>query len=128
MNLHGIVRGAITTVNPDIPATLLCSTGYTTDSSGERTPTFDTFTGDIQVQACSGKDIERTNFLNIQGVLRTVYDYGNWTGIVRVDEKGGDILQFPQVPGAAIQTWKVVIVKETWPDWCSFIVQLQDAE
>ena len=33
MNLHNIVRGGITMVNPDTPATLLRSTGYTTGAS-----------------------------------------------------------------------------------------------
>ncbi len=125
MNLHGIVRGVISAVNPDQTIALLRSTGYTTDAASKQIPTFATLTGPAQVQASSGKDIERMNNLNIQGIFRTVYLYGNWVGIVRADSKGGDILKFPQVPGAVVQDWKIVNVKETWPDWCSVIVCLQ---
>lgn len=125
MNLHGIVRGAITSVNPDISATLLRSNGYVTGADGKQVPVFLSFSGKIQVQGVSAKDLEHTDYLNIQGVLRTVYLVGNWAGVVRADQKGGDIMKFPQVPGAAIQDWRVVSVKETWPDWCSVIVWLQ---
>jgi hypothetical protein len=125
MNLHAIVRGAIQTINPDTITTLLRSTGYTTDAASKQIPTYDTLSGPAQIQACSGKDIERINFLALQGIFRTVYLYGNWMGIVRADKKGGDVLKFPQVPGATVQDWKIVNVKETWPDWCSVIVQLQ---
>lgn len=125
MNLHGIVRGAITSVNPDIDATLLRSNGYTTNDAGMQIPEFLRFAGRIQVQATSGQDQRNTDYLNIQGVLRTVYLRGNWAGVVRADKKGGDILRFAQVPGTAVQDWKVVAVKETWPDWSSVIVWLQ---
>jgi len=125
VNLHAIVRGAITSVNPDIPATLLRSNGYVTGADGKQVPVFLSFSGKIQVQGVSGKDLEHTDNLNIQGVLRTVYLVGNWAGVVRADQKGGDIMKFPQVPGAAVQDWRVVSIKETWPDWCSVIVCLQ---
>lgn len=125
MNLHSIVRGAITSVNPDICATLLRSNGYVTGADGKQVPVFLSFSGRIQVQGVSGKDLEHTDYLNIQGVLRTVYLVGNWAGVVRADQKGGDIMKFPQVPGAAVQDWRVVSIKETWPNWCSVIVWLQ---
>ena len=126
MNLHHIVRGAITSVNPDIRATLLRSNGYVTGGDGRQIPSFFTYSGKVQVQAVTGKDLEHTNSLNIQGVLRTVYIYGNWAGVVRADQKGGDILKFPQVPGAPVQDWRVVMIKETWPDWCAVVVALQN--
>lgn len=125
MNLHGIVRGAITSINPDINATLLRSNGYTTDAAGKQTPAYLTFTGKIQVQGVNGKDLEHTDRLNIQGVLRTVYLRGNWAGVIRADQRGGDVLKFPQLPGATIQDWRVVNVAESWPDWTKAIVCLQ---
>lgn len=125
MNLHGIVRGAITSVNPDINATLLRSNGYVTGADGKQVPVFLTYSGKIQAQGVSAKDLEHTDFLNIQGVLRTVYLRGNWAGVVRADQKGGDIMKFAQTPGAVVQDWCVVMVKEQWPDWCSVIVWLQ---
>lgn len=127
MNLHGIVRGAITTVNPDIVAPYLRSTGNTTDAAGEQAPTYAAPVDvRIQVQALTGKDLQQINYLNIQGVLRAVYMYGNTQGIVRVDAKGGDMLRFPQVPGDPnVQDWLVVAVLETWPDWSKVAVWLQ---
>jgi len=126
MNLHGIVRPAINRVNPDIPATLLQSGGaYTTAADGKRTPLFNVSTGSIQVQGVSGKDLEHLSSLNIQGVVRLVFLHGNWCGVVRADQKGGDILKFPEVPGGDVRDWKVVLNKETWPDWSSVFVVLQ---
>jgi len=125
MNLHNIVRNAIASVNPDIAATLLRSDGYTTNAAGKQIQKFLTFTGQIQVQGVSGKDLEHTDNLNIQGVLRTVYLRGNWAGVVRANQTGGDIMKFPQQPGAAVSDWRVVTVKEQWNDWVAVIVWLQ---
>ncbi len=125
INLRAIANSAIQQINPNIIGTLLRSTGYTTQPGGKRAPTFATLTGEIQVQAIGAKDLEHMNFLNIQGVMRLVYIWGNWAGVVRADQKGGDILQFPQIPGSEVQDWRVVNVKETWPTWSSVIVVLQ---
>lgn len=128
MNLHGIVRSQISAVNPDIAATLRRSAGYTTDTDGTQIPAYTTLTGSIQVQALGPSDLRHVEPLNIQGVLRKVYAYGNWMGVVRADQKGGDLLTFSQVPGGAAQDWKVVTVFETWPDWCAIGVVLQNAD
>lgn len=121
MNLHGIVRGAITAVNPDIPATLRQSTGYTVNADYTRTPTYQETPGvPIQVQGLNAKDLEHMDALNIQGVLRSVHLYGNWQGVVRVLSAGGDVFKFNG------QTWLVVHVMETWPDWSRVIVALQN--
>lgn len=126
MNLHGAVRGVISAINPDIAVTHLRNTSYTTSASGKQVPVYSAVPGvRAQVQACTDKDIQRMASMSIQGVLRTVYMYGSTIGIVRGDGKGGDILKFPQVPGATVEDWKVVSVKETWPDWSCVIVQLQ---
>ena len=122
MNLHDIVRGAITTVNPDIQAMLRRSTGYTVDTDGTQVPQYDEMTGTAQVQGIDPKDLVHVNNLNIQGNLRTVYLYGNWFGIVRAGEQGGDILVFPAVKGGENCEWLVVVQKEVFPDWCSVIV------
>lgn len=125
MNLHSIASGAIAAVNPMITATLKQSSGSTTASTGKRAPTFTTTTGLIQVQAASGKDIERVNLMNVQGVMRSVHLDGYWRGIVRADAAGGDILQFPEVRGGPVRDWRVALVAETWPDWSRVIVVLQ---
>ena len=125
MNLHNIVRGCVAVINPEIDATLLQSAGYTTAADGKRTPLFTADTGKVQVQGVSGKDLTYLNNLNIQGVVRMVFLSGTWCGVVRADQKGGDILKFPQSPDGDDQDWKVVLVKEQWPDWVSVFVVLQ---
>jgi hypothetical protein len=125
MNLHGIVRGAINSVNPDIPATLLRNEGYNTDDTGKRTPVRTETAGTIQVQPLSTGDINHTNNLNIQGVLRAVYLHGHWFGVMRSGQTGGDMLRFKDQGSAIDQNWLVVNVMEAWPDWTKVIVCLQ---
>lgn len=124
MNLHGIVRTAINMVNPDLLAVLLRSSGYITGVDGRQVPSFQSYRGKIQVQGTSREDLKHINDLNMQGVFRKVYILGNWAGVIRADQRGGDVLKFAQVPGTAIQEWRIVQVLETWPDWCSVLVCL----
>jgi hypothetical protein len=125
VNLHAIVSGAIGVVNPFITATLKRSTGYTTSADGTQTPTYLTLTGLIQVQAMSGTDLKRENFLNIQGTQRNVYIKGNWTGVIRTDQKGGDVMSFGETPKCPVRDWKVLQVLETWPQWSKVVVVMQ---
>lgn len=129
MNLHGIVRGAIGTVNPDQTIVWRASTGTSTDTAGKRTPTYAIDAPiSAQVQPTSGDDLKQIEYLNMQGTLRTVYAFGSLQGIVRPALKGGDLLVFPL--DSVSRTWLVVHVLETWtPDatgWCSVIAALQD--
>ncbi len=126
MNLHGTVRGIITSVNPDIEATYLASTGNTVDAAGNQTPGFAApVTVNIQVQPLTGPELEHINQLNIQGVIRAVYLYGNANGIVRTNQQGGDIFEFPLVEGGPVKQWRVIEVMETWPSWSRVAVWLQ---
>jgi len=129
LNLHAAVRGAIQSVNPDVAATWLVSTGSTVDGSYKQAPAYAAGVPiRAQVQPVAGDDLKQIDYLNMQGVLRTVYAFGDVEGIVRPDLKGGDLLQF--VFGGVVRVWKVVHVLETWtPDtvgWCSVIVALQE--
>jgi hypothetical protein len=120
MNLHGLASGVIGAVNPNIKATVIRSDGYTTAPSGKRTPnTVTTPNVDVQVQGVAAKELQHLNSLNIQGVLRSVHMNGDWRGIQRATGSGGDSLQFNN------QTWLVVWVYETWPDWSRVIVAMQ---
>lgn len=115
MNLHAIVRGAIGSVNPDVSAQYLASTGATTDAAGKRAPTYAApVTVRIQVQPTGGKDLERIAALNLQGIPRSVYMYGDVQGVQRVLAKGGDILQFAAFKSAAVTNWLVVLVDGPW--------------
>jgi len=129
MNLHGIVRGAIGTVNPDIPGVFRSNQGYATSAAGARAPNYTDTDVMLQVQALTAKELQHPDMLNVQGVKRGVYMFGNPQGVVRPDVKGGDLLQFPQVKGGPIYTWLVCAVLETWtPDtagWGKVGVSLQ---
>lgn len=125
MNLHGLVRAAITSVNPDITATLRRSLGtYTTGADGSRTPDYADSVAQIQVQGLSAKDLQHLDALNIQGVLRSVHLNGDWQGVERPLSKGGDLFKFAD-PAGVQRWWLVVNVMETWPDWCRVVVAMQ---
>ncbi len=131
MNLHGIVRGAISAVNPDRSITWRRSTGSTTGASGAQTPTYtDATIPRAQIQAASGETLQHTAYQNQQGVFREVWAYGDVQGVVRPELKGGDLLLFAPTLGGTVRTWLVVHVVETWtPDtagWCHVLVALQE--
>lgn len=128
INMHSAVNKAIQTVKTNVAATYLKSTGRTVDDAGTITPTYASPTTPfgIDVQGVSAGDLKHTEYANMEVVARKCWMYGNTTGVVRADLKGGDILLFPQVPGGTNQRWKVVSVAETWAEWCSFLVVLQD--
>lgn len=127
LNLHAEVRGAITSVQSDIPIIYKRSTGATTAAGGKQTPSYATdVTIQGQVQPVSGSDLRKFNFLQGQGIFKSVHCFGDIEGIVRSQGKGGDLLVFPQVPGAASETWLIKAVAETWnTGWCRVIVVLQ---
>lgn len=128
-NLHGIVRGIINTVNPDITAVYLASTGQSTDANYKTGPTYAApVSMGAQSQPITTRDIRRYDFLSGQGVFRAVYLFGNLQAIVRSMQLGGDLLKFPQFKGAPVETWLISAVDETWtPDngWCRVICTLQ---
>ena len=122
MNLHGIVSPYIGLVNPQILATLKKSSGYTSGADGSRVPTYVAYKDVlVQVQALGYNDIQQVSGLNIQGVRRKIYLNGDWEGVIRADQKGGDIIVMPDGT-----TYLVVLVLEHWPDWTSAAVTLQN--
>ncbi len=115
MNLHSIVRGHVTAVTADLPAVWRQSAGsYVTAADGSRTPQYVDTSVRVQVQALTGKDLRQLDQLNIEGVERAVYMFGNPQGVVRTDVKGGDLLLFPPTLNGIPQTWLVRTVFETW--------------
>ena len=125
MDLHSAVSGVITAVNPDTPAKLYKSSGYTNGQNGKQVPIYEPMIrGNIQVQGMSQGALMHANNLNITGILRKVYMKGDWESVVRSTMRGGDKFVFSY--GDIIDgTWLVTTVLETWPTWCSVIVQLQ---
>ncbi len=117
MNLHGIVRAAISSINPDIAVLWRQSNGYTQDAGFKQVPAYIDIPGTVvQLQ-----DLQHPDLLNVQGVMRALYMNGSAEGVNRTFAKGGDLFT---VSG---QVWKVVTVLETWPDWCKVAINLQGA-
>lgn len=109
MNLHQIVRGAISAVNPDVTGSVLVSAGYMTSPDGTRVPAYLTpVTMQMQVQPLSAADLKQIDSLNIQGVDRAIYVSGAVRGVERASGKGGDLIR---VLGA---WWLAVVVLEPW--------------
>jgi hypothetical protein len=124
-NVRALANKYIQVTNPNQKINWVQSNGYVTDDAGKRTPKTITLTVDAQVQALSATDLKHIDGLNITGVMRSVYMYGNAAGVVRADQIGGDILVFPEVPGGCNKNWLINQVIETWSDWCHVIVTLQ---
>ncbi len=125
INVRAMANARTQVVNSNQTISLQRSTGYTTSPNGTQVPTFTTLSGEAQIQALGPEDLKYMNSLNIQGVKRKVYLYGNWMGVVRTDSKGGDVLSFPQIPGGTAQQWKAVTIFETWDSWSAIGVVLQ---
>lgn len=129
LNLHAAVRGAITSVNPDVTGTWRESLGSTTDADYRQSPTYTDHVGvRMQVQALSGKDLKHEAFMSVQGVKRSVYMFGTVQGVSKPQVKGGDLLVFPMVKGGPTLTWLVVQELEQWDpngSWSKVGVVLQ---
>jgi hypothetical protein len=130
VNLHSIVRGAITSVNPDKPVTYLRSTGNTPNSAGKLTPTYAAAVPLMgNIQPISSDDLQHINFLGMQGIFRAVYLFGNIEGVVRPNQQGGDLLQFAQFAGQPKANWLTIKADETWDvdqgGWSRVLVVLQ---
>lgn len=64
--------------------------------------------------------------LNIQNATRCAYFTGNAMAVVRVDQRGGDLIVF--APGVLPEgtTWKAVHILEPWPSWVKVALVLQN--
>lgn len=130
MNLHGIVRGAINSVNPDKMALYLASKGNTVNADFSQTPTYAPgIPVRVQIQPLGRDELKHVERLNLQGVFRTIFMFGNTQGIVRILVQGGDLIQFAPYQGQAVQNWKVVYVDGPWDveykGWTKIIACLQ---
>lgn len=132
MNLHALVRAGINAVNPDVTGGFIASTGNTVDAAGNITPLFaGSVPVRLQVQPPGSRDLKHAEHLNIQGVIRQVFMFGNAQGVVRPNQQGGDLLTFPQFKGQAASTWLVFSVDGPWNvengGWTRVLVVLQEA-
>lgn len=129
MNLHSIVGPVVAAVNPTVEVIWRQSNGQQTNADFSRTPIYKP---DVpvpaQIQALQFTDLKQIEGLSISGLRRKVYFYGNLQGIVRGEQKGGDLIIFPDG-----SEWLIAFVFETWGQglrgsagWCSCCLTLQN--
>lgn len=124
MNLHGLVSGAIGTVNPFVIVTVQFSAGASAAPDGTLIPAYAPEDVSAQIQAMGWRDLEKMEGLNLQGSLCKIYFYGFVEAIVRNTQKGGDLVTVTGGPYAG--TWLTNTVLEAWPDWCAVACILQN--
>jgi hypothetical protein len=123
MNVRQLANSAITTINPNIVASVLRSTGYTIDANRRQVPSYAAaVTGPAQLQALSGSDLKQLEGLNLQGVMRAIYLRGVLAGVIRPDSTGGDLILIDD------QKWLVVKVLEPWSGWTKAAIVLQESD
>lgn len=122
MDLRGLANAVTSTVNPNETVTVLRSTGYIIGAGAKQVPSYaPPVDGPGQVQALDADDIAQLDGLNIQGTIRAIYLRGTLAGVVRPDGTGGDLVK----RNNGTQTWLVVKVLESWPDWTKAAIVLQ---
>jgi len=131
MNLHGIAAGYVSSVNPMVPCVVRISTGSSPNADYSDTPSYAapvTIMG--QVQSLTYRDLVQLEGLNLQGTRRAIYLLGDVEGLVRKDNKGGDLITMPNG-----NVWLVAQVLEEWlhdagnpnePGWVKVAATLQN--
>jgi len=132
LNLRAKVNGALQGVNADVLGWWYQSNGWVPSTSGDgrQDPSYLAAQSvRLQVQPPSARDLRFAEYLELQGVIRTVFMYANPQGIVRVNQLGGDLLVFPQWHGQTNDTWKVEQPEEQWDvgtrGWTKLLAVLQ---
>lgn len=125
INVRVAANAAIQVINKDVLAELWQSTGSTQAPSGKPTPTYSKTPITVQAQALSYSDLQQLDSLNIQGVRRAIYVKTQVMSVVRVGQKGGDLVVFPAGTFPEGTTWLAAHVLERWPAWCKIAITLQ---
>lgn len=125
MNLHSIVAGAISAVNPMLTGTIKISIGYGKAPNAAQVPLYAAPKQvQVQVQPLSSDDLKKLDGMNIQGHMKAMYLNGeNLQAASRPDRKGGDLITLPDG-----SVWLVTQVLEDWnisSGWMKSAVTLQ---
>lgn len=125
MNLRSIVNQHITTINPNIQATLKLNTGYETSDTGKRVSRFEEFEVSIQAQSLSTQDLSLFDTLAQQGQMLNVYVSGQIHALRRISNQGADKLVFKAFGEESESEWLIKSVLESFPNWCKVVVWRQ---
>jgi len=125
VNLNALAGAAVAAVQPPEFLLVHISDGSTTVASGVRTPNYLPVRRMMgQVQNLTYHDLQQVDALNLQGTRRAIYLNGQIDGIVRAENKGGDLVVIPK--GSVNEgTWLVAMVLESWTGWCKVAATLQ---
>lgn len=108
MNLHALVRGAITAVNPDQTVILLQSAGQVVENYQQRPAWAPAVKVKAQVQPTPDKALQWLLQTRQDSIWRDCYLYGPVRGLERATARGGDMLYFEGYE------WQVDQVLEAW--------------
>jgi len=117
VNLRGIANSVSSTVNRNILVSLQVSDGWVMGAGQRQVPQYKrAISGPAQIQALDGNDLKQIEQLNLQGALRALYMYGNLAGVIRPDQRGGDLVTIKsgrttsiQIPVTASQTGVITV-------------------
>ncbi|HQS69796.1 MAG TPA: hypothetical protein PLM58_09205 [Novosphingobium sp.] len=119
-------------INPNVPATLLVNTGYTTNSAGLQVPSYAAPAAvSVQVQALTQKELQHLDKLNITNGQAGVFIDRQLNSADRATGSGGDVFRFAdetRIPADLRGSeWLVVAVLEGWPGsgWCRAAITRQ---
>lgn len=125
MNLRGIANSVITSINPNIQATLRVNDGYTVDATGTQLPNFSETEITVQPQSLSTQDLEHLNLMSQQGQFIYAYANGRISALRRSLGKGAEQLIFTPYGEDEPVTWKVKQVIESYSDWVKVLLWRQ---
>lgn len=126
MNLNAIANGVVKAVSPNILLSIQVSTGNTTSPDGTRVPSFAPAQPAYgQVQPLSYREIQQADSLNLGGTRKTIYINSFVDGLLRPENKGGDLITVAGGPDAGV--YLVANIDEAWINgWCKAICTLQN--
>lgn len=130
LNLRGIANASIQGINPNRQITLRTGKWEIDPADLIQKPIYTDTQVKGNVQSLSSDDLRQIESMNLEGVLRAVYLYGNVSGVVRVSEQATSVLLFSENIGGEtkVWTWNVFKVAEAWNGWCKVFVVLQNED
>lgn len=128
MNLHQIVRSAISSVNPETRITIKKFSDYTVDEYGKVTNSYSDYSPDIifttlaQIQPVASEKLEHLYNYNSSNTYARMFVNGEEHGLSEALSTNGDIVIIGN------QVWKIVEVSGLWnkSGWNEVIICLQN--
>lgn len=126
MNLNSIANGLVRAVSPNILLSIQVSTGNTIQPDGTRVPSYAPAQPAYgQVQPLSYGEIHQADALNLGGNRKTIYINSFVDGLIRPENKGGDLITVTAGPDAGL--YLVANIDEAWINgWCKAICTVQN--